>query len=135
MLTQRSLQHGAKRSCSRRRSGKPGSSFLQRRRNGDAYGNRDRTCQFCTDEGLIETPLHFIMYCKKFENLRASLYRKIKDDISADGYKIFMNLSELIQFYILLGLDFPFIDIDILNLRKNACVYIHKMYIKRYKEL
>ena len=99
------------------------------------YGNRDRTCQFCTDEGLIETPLHFIMYCKKFENLRASLYRKIKDDISADGYKIFMNLSELIQFYILLGLDFPFIDIDILNLRKNACVYIHKMYIKRYKEL
>ena len=87
-----------------------------------------RICTLC-DLNKIDDLYHMVMECKHSIDTRNMLYLKIKNCIVDADYRHFISLSKQMQFYILIGLVYPFCDESIDQIRYFSCQGISKMYI------
>ena len=90
----------------------------------------ERICMHC-DSNEVEDTLHFVLRCSKFHAIRLLLLHSIVHNLSIEGHRIWSELSELMVFYILLGLEYPLPHQDIYIIRYLSCVHIHRMYRAR----
>ena len=83
----------------------------------------------------IEDVPHFILQCDRYNELRSSMMSKIRKDLSHENALIWLSLGSEMKMFIILGLDFPFENGEIWQIRETACIFVHKMYCKRYKDI
>ena len=93
----------------------------------------ERRCTFCNDQG-IENVFHLIMKCAIVNDIREKLLRNIVINVSSECREMLCSLSDVMIFYIFMGLQFPFNESDLMYVGSESCVAIHKMY-KCRKEL
>ena len=91
-----------------------------------------RHCPHC-DDRVEESAFHMIMTCSYHTNNRISLMHNVHSSLSQQSIVVWNDLSDLIKFNVLMGVEFPFPADELLGLRKASCVFIHKMYLKRKK--
>ena len=106
-----------------------GNTILALYRNVDSV-REDRLCTVC-DLGVVEDTFHFVFRCPQFSSLRESLLVKIRLGLSDEGTHQWDELEDLLKMYIVLGMDYPFQADDLLHIRIQSCITIHKMYHQR----
>ena len=93
-------------------------------------GKLDKTCHMCA-ANVVEDLKHFIMYCPAYDELRKEMKTKIMSSISYDAQISLMDFTEDECFYLLLGMNSPIDEDDIVIIRKISALYIFKMYKSR----
>ncbi len=53
---------------------------------------------------------------------------KIRKDLSHENALIWLSLGNEMKMFIILGLDFPFENGEIWQIRETVCIFVHKMY-------
>ena len=92
----------------------------------------ERFCKLCNNN-LVESTFHFVMECSAFTYNRRKMYNRLQAIICNETMNIFFSRSPMMQFYILLGLDYPFHNVDIEMLRCCSAYHIHEMYYMRVR--
>ena len=106
-----------------------GNSILAQYRN-VTLAREDRLCTMC-DLGVVEDTFHFVCQCPQFSLLRESLWNNVRVGLSDEGNRQWDELDDLLKMYILLGMEYPLLTDDLLHIRIQSCIAVHKMYHQR----
>ena len=93
--------------------------------------NLPRSERLCIQCNTVEDTLHFIMSCNIFSTIRNELTMLIFHNLSIEGRLMWSQLGEVMQMYILMGLEFPLPSYDLYIIRYFSCIYVHRMYKER----
>ena len=93
--------------------------------------NLPRSERLCIQCIKVEDTLHFIMSCNSFSTIRNELMMLIFYNLSIEGRLMWSQLGEVMQMYILMGLEFPLPSDDLYIIRYFSCIYVHRMYKER----
>ena len=90
----------------------------------------DRFCQFC-QLCEVEDLFHLVMSCTTYYEIRSEFFQDIENVLSPASVYNFLILPKSMKFLLIMGLEFPYGDSELLNFRKLAVYYVNKMYRKR----
>ena len=91
----------------------------------------ERVCLQCNDNS-IEDVKHFVIYCNVYNVIRHELFQCIDMSVTFESREVFQSLSEVMMFNIIMGMDYPISDQDLLAIRYISAYYIHNMYKQRF---
>ena len=63
--------------------------------------------------------------------MRENIQAELEMIIAPPSYRLLCGLPDKIRFYVLMGMDYPDLGIDIWGVRIIACTNIYKMYASR----
>ena len=91
-----------------------------------------RLCTLCNAEEVEDT-YHFLMTCDVFSGYRQEMLTSISQGVTTNTMNELCQLSDLMLFYIFMGLEYPICTDDLFTIRSICCITIHRMYSLRLK--
>ena len=90
----------------------------------------DRICEQC-DLDEVETCYHFIMQSPFYVYEREEFVKTLDNILSVETKTMLDRLPDEITLHILLGMDYPFNNGDLFNIRLNSLLYCSNIYKRR----
>ena len=75
--------------------------------------------------------LCYVMHCHVYNVIRQELFQRIDMSVTLETREFILSLSEEIRFDIMMGMDYPINNHDLLAIRYASAYYIHTMYKQR----
>ena len=87
-----------------------------------------RVCTLCNN-GRIEDVYHMVMDCAPYVEIRNTMHEKLHSCLQQDTERTLLYLPDMIKYYILMGLDYPFAAEALWDIRYFSCQGIKRIII------